>query len=159
MYSLAIARRLNLTDEERENLRLAAILHDVGKIGIEDTILKKISGLDENEYEIIKQHPKTGEEILGHITMLKDVIPGMKYHHERVDGMGYPDGLSKDEIPLIAKIIAVADTFDAITTDRAYRKAVTDDEALRELSAHAGTQFDEEVVRAFTDAYTAGEIR
>ena len=158
-YSMAIARYLDFTDAEMENLRLASILHDVGKIGIEDSVLRKASELDQSEFEKIKVHPELGEEILGHIKMLKKVLPGMRHHHERIDGKGYPDGLKMEEIPIIARIIAVADTFDAMTTNRPYRKALKDDEAALELKHHAGTQFDPIVVEAFNKAYSKGEIK
>ncbi len=158
-YSMAIARYLDFTDAEMENLRLASILHDVGKIGIEDSVLRKASELDQNEFDKIKVHPELGEEILGHIKMLKQILPGMKHHHERLDGNGYPDGLKDEEIPIIARIIAVADTFDAMTTDRPYREALKGDEAAMELRNHAGTQFDPIVVEAFIKAYDKGEIK
>lgn len=158
-YSMAIARYLDFPDLEMENLRLASILHDVGKIGIEDSVLKKASELDQLEFEKIKVHPELGEEILGHIKMLKQVLPGMKHHHERFDGKGYPDGLKEEEIPIIARIISVADTFDAMTTNRPYRKALKDNEAALELRQYAGTQFDPIVVEAFIKAYNKGEIK
>jgi len=158
-YSLVIAHHMNLTEDEKENLKLAAILHDIGKIGVEDSILRKESELDNDEYDKIKRHPEFGEEILGHITMLKKVIPGMKHHHERPDGSGYPNGLLTGEIPTVAKIIAVADTFDAITTDRPYRKAKSREEALSEIVSKAGSQLDREVVDVFVKAYRSGEIK
>ena len=158
-YSMAIARYLDFSDTEMENLRLASILHDVGKIGIEDSVLRKASELDQAEFDKIKVHPALGEEILGHIKMLKQILPGMKHHHERLDGKGYPDGLKDGEIPMIARIIAVADTFDAMTTDRPYREALKGDDAAMELKKHAGTQFDPQIVEAFIKAYDRGEIK
>ncbi|NPA40379.1 MAG: HD domain-containing protein [Thermodesulfobacteria bacterium] len=148
-YSMAIGEEMGLDKKQLELLQLSAILHDIGKIGIKDEILLKRTKLTKEEYEIIKKHPVYGEEILKHIKQMKDVIPGVKYHHERPDGKGYPDGLKGDEIPLIAKIIAVADTFDAMTTDRPYRKGLPLEEAINELKRCSGTQFDPEVVKAF----------
>lgn len=158
-YSMILADYFNISGDERESLRLASALHDVGKIGVEDSILKKDSQLNIDEFEKMKNHPMVGEEILGHIKKLENALPAMKYHHERVDGKGYPEGLSGDEIPLLAKIIAVSDTFDAITTDRPYRRALSDEEAIEELKSNAGTQFDEEVVKAFIESYESGKIK
>jgi HD-GYP domain-containing protein (c-di-GMP phosphodiesterase class II) len=157
-YSLAIGKYLDLMDDEIERLRLAAILHDIGKIGVEDRILRKRDKLNNEEYEMIKMHPVWGSEIMGHIKQLKDIIPGMRYHHERIDGKGYPDHLCGNEIPIIAKIISVADTFDAITTERPYQESLSMDVAFKELRASAGTQFDNKVVEAFLKAYEAGDI-
>jgi HD-GYP domain-containing protein (c-di-GMP phosphodiesterase class II) len=156
-YSAAIGRRLPLTARERENLMLAAILHDVGKIGVGDSVLKKEAELDVEEYKVILRHPEIGIEILGHINQLKDVIPGIKFHHERWDGEGYPDRLKDEEIPYIARIIAVADAFDAMTTDRPYRKAKTKKEAAEELRKHAGIQFDIDIVNVFIQVLNSGE--
>jgi HD-GYP domain-containing protein (c-di-GMP phosphodiesterase class II) len=157
-YSMAIGRRLALSPEERENLMLAAILHDIGKIGVEDSVLRKESRLDDEEYEKIAMHPQIGVDILGHIKKLGGVVPGMKSHHERYDGTGYPEHLKGNDIPLIARIIAVADTFDAMTSDRPYRKAKSDQEAIDELVNNAATQFDGDVVEAFIASYRSGEI-
>jgi HD-GYP domain-containing protein (c-di-GMP phosphodiesterase class II) len=157
-YSMAIGRRLSLSSDERENLMLAAILHDIGKIGVEDSVLRKESMLDDEEYRKIALHPQIGADILGHIRKLGGVVPGMKSHHERYDGTGYPERLRGADIPLIGRIIAVADTFDAITSDRPYRKAKSDQEAIGELVSHIGTQFDRQVVEAFIESYKNGEI-
>lgn len=157
-YSMAISRFMALTETEIENLRLAAILHDIGKIGVEDSVLRKNTELDDDEYRKIIRHPEIGVDILGHIKSLEGVIPGMKSHHERIDGKGYPEMIADGDIPLIAKIIAVADTFDAMTTDRPYRSALTDSEAVKELERFAGTQFDPEVVSAFIKSYEKGYI-
>jgi HD-GYP domain-containing protein (c-di-GMP phosphodiesterase class II) len=137
---------------------LAAILHDIGKIGVEDSVLRKESRLDDEEYEKIAMHPQIGVDILGHIKKLGGVVPGMKSHHERYDGTGYPEHLKGNDIPLIARIIAVADTFDAMTSDRPYRKAKSDQEAIDELVNNAATQFDGDVVEAFIASYRSGEI-
>jgi putative nucleotidyltransferase with HDIG domain len=157
-YSMAISRFMDLTEVEIENLRLAAILHDIGKIGVEDSVLRKDGELNDEEYEKIIRHPEIGVDILGHIKRLEGVIPGMKSHHERIDGTGYPEQIKDGDIPLIAKIIAVADTFDAMTTDRPYRSALTDRQAMEELKRFVGTQFDRAVVNAFIKSYEKGYI-
>ncbi len=157
-YSLAIAHHLQLKSSEKRCLKIAAVLHDVGKIGIEDQILRKPGPLSPEEYDTIKRHTNMGVEILEHIRQLRDIIPGVKYHHEQMNGRGYPDGLKGEEMPVIAKIVAVADTYDAMTTDRHYRKALTKGVAMKELKRCAGAQFDREVVEAFVKAYESGEI-
>lgn len=158
-YSIAMAKYLSMTPDEIEKLRLAAILHDIGKIGIIDKILQKEARLDEQEFKIMQSHPSKGSKILNHVKQLKDVTPGVQSHHERVDGKGYPHGLSNNKIPLIARIIAVADTFDAMTTDRPYRKGLSDEAALNELKRCSGSQFDEKIVKSFLKAYNNGEIK
>jgi HD-GYP domain-containing protein (c-di-GMP phosphodiesterase class II) len=150
---------MNLSDEEREHLKIAAILQDIGKIGIEDKILRKKAKLTDDEYTEMKRHPIVGAEIISHIKQLKNVIPGMRYHHERTDGGGYPEGLKGLNIPFIARIISVADTFDAMTTDRPYHAGLDDDAAIAELKRCAGMQFDKDVVDAFLQAYKNGDIR
>jgi hypothetical protein len=148
-YSLAIGRMMGLAGGILENVKLAAILHDIGKIGVGDRILLKGDRLDQNETEAMNRHPEYGAEILGHVGQMKDVIPGVRSHHEKFDGTGYPDGLKGLDIPLIARIIAVADTYDAMTTDRPYRKAMSVQEALNELRKNAGTQLGREIVERF----------
>jgi len=148
-YSLAIGRTMGLSAEEMENLRLAAILHDVGKIGVRDSILLKNGALDKEEAMKMQEHSECGSKILGNVKKLKEVIPGVRGHHEKYDGSGYPDKLKGTEIPRIARIIAVADTFDAMTTDRPYRKALSMDTAIGELKKNIGVQFDSEVVQNF----------
>jgi HD-GYP domain-containing protein (c-di-GMP phosphodiesterase class II) len=152
-YSVAMGLQLGMPADEMETLKLSAILHDIGKIGIRDDILLKPGRLDEHEFEIIKSHPVLGEKILNNIKQLKHIIPGVKHHHERFDGKGYPDGLAGGGIDLIARIIAVADSFDAMVTDRPYRKGLSGDDAFAELRKHSGTQFDPEIVKAFIEAY------
>lgn len=152
-FSLAIGRGMNLSKGELFKLKLAAILHDIGKIGVRDNILLKIGNLSDAEFEIMKKHPVYGEEILKHIKELNNIIPGVRYHHERCDGLGYPDGLTGDEIHIMGKIIAVADAFDAMRTDRPYRKGLSLKMAFEELKTHSGTQFDPDVVNAFFTAY------
>jgi putative nucleotidyltransferase with HDIG domain len=157
-YSLAIGRRMALSKNDMEDLRLAAILHDIGKIGVRDDVLLKRDRLDDEELQKMNMHSAYGAEILGHVRQLKEVIPGVRNHHEKVDGSGYPDGLKDGEIPLPARIIAVADTFDAMTTDRPYRKGLSAETAVEELRKHSGVQFDGEVVEAFIKALGEGEI-
>jgi HD-GYP domain-containing protein (c-di-GMP phosphodiesterase class II) len=158
-FSVAIAQRLNMSDEEVEKIRLSALLHDVGKIGIDDNILKKPAALTDEEYEIMKQHPQKGYKIMSQIPAMKDFLPGMYMHHEMLDGRGYPQGLKGDEIPMMARIVAVADTFDAMTTDRPYSRALKIEEALRLIKGYVGTRYDFYVVEALTAACEEGQIR
>lgn len=157
--SLAIGETLGLGPQEMETLHLVAILHDVGKIGIRDHVLLKEGPLDPEEMAHMQLHPQLGAEILAPIRQLKAVIPAVQYHQERYDGFGYPEGLRGEEIPIAARIIAVADTFDAMTTDRPYRRRFDDEAAVREIHRCAGTQFDPKVVEAFTQAYRSGRIK
>jgi HD-GYP domain-containing protein (c-di-GMP phosphodiesterase class II) len=158
LYSQAIGKSLQLKPSERKWLKITSVLHDIGKIGIEDHILKKPERLSPQEFEMIKRHSEIGAKIVEHIRPLKEIIPGVKYHHEQVNGKGYPDGLMGKDIPALAKIVAVADTYDAMTTDRPYRKAMEKEEALEELKRCSGTQLDKEVVEAFVQAFQRGEI-
>ncbi len=157
-YSLAIGAEMGLEKEEFERLKLGAILHDIGKIGIRDRILLKEGELTQDEFEMIKAHTIYGAEILQHVKKLDVILPCVKYHHEKFDGTGYPERLKGEEIPLIARIIAVADTFDAMTTDRPYRKGLSFEEAIAELKNKAGTQFDPVVVEAFLRAFKKGDL-
>jgi HD-GYP domain-containing protein (c-di-GMP phosphodiesterase class II) len=152
-YSTLIGHELGLSDEEMQRLVFAAILHDIGKIGIRDMILLKTGKLTDEEYAEIKKHPIYGEEILKPIKQLKNIIPGIKQHHERFDGSGYPEGLRKDDIDMIARIISVADTFDAMTTNRPYGYCKTFDETFKEIEQSVGTQLDPDVVAAFMRVY------
>jgi HD-GYP domain-containing protein (c-di-GMP phosphodiesterase class II) len=158
LYSSAIGRCLQLNSMERKSLKFVAVLHDIGKIGIEDQILKKPNRLSSEEFNMIKHHSNMGAEIIEHIRQLREIVPGVKYHHEMIDGKGYPDGLRGESIPLLAKIVAVADTYDAMTTDRPYRKALGKEVAIGELKKCSGTQFDSKVVEAFIEAHQKGEI-
>lgn len=148
-YSLLLADALGLTADEKETLRLAAILHDIGKIGIDDTILKKGGRLTEQERQLMNDHPLTGAKILQHVEEMREVIPGVLHHHEWFDGSGYPEGLAGAQIPLQARIIAIADAFDALTTDRPYRKASNVAEAIRVLELGADSQFDPTLLGIF----------
>jgi len=158
-YAVAVGEVMGLSPEELEHLRLGAILHDVGKIGIDDAVLRKEAGLSEDEYVLMKAHTTIGADLISHVKQLKPVVPAIRHHQERVDGRGYPDGLKGQEIPLAARIIAVVDTFDAMTTDRPYRKRLPDEVALAELQRYAGAQFDPEVVQAFLKAHADGKIK
>lgn len=143
----------------RQRLQIAAVLHDIGKIGVPDDILHKPSKLSAKEWVAMKKHPVTGAEIVTHIKGLRDLIGGIKYHHERYDGKGYPEGLKSDELPFMAKIIAVADTFDAMTSDRPYRKGLPVEVAREEIQRNAAAQFDPYIVAAFLKAFEKGDIK
>jgi HD-GYP domain-containing protein (c-di-GMP phosphodiesterase class II) len=157
-YSVLIAEELKCSEEELRNVRMSSLLHDVGKIGIKDSVLSKPGQLDDAEFAIMKSHPTVGAGILKPVHQLKDVIPGVLNHHERFDGKGYPLGLKGEEIPLMGRIIGVADAFDAMTSDRVYRPRLSDEVALAELKKHSGTQFDSRIVKAFLSAYEKGRI-
>jgi HD-GYP domain-containing protein (c-di-GMP phosphodiesterase class II) len=157
--SLAIAQRLGLSDDECEKIRISGLLHDVGKIGIDDNILKKPAALTDEEYEIMKQHPQKGYKIMSQIPAMKEFLPGMYMHHEMVNGKGYPQGLKGDEIPLMGRIVAVADTFDAMTTDRPYQRAMKFEDAIARIQSFVGTRYDAAVVAAFAEACQEGQIR
>lgn len=154
----AMAKYLPLTEEQKHDLTLAAILHDIGKVGVTDDILNKKGVLSVEEMEIIRGHPVVGAAIVGHIKRLQQIIPAIKYHHEHFDGSGYPEGLAGEEIPLLSRIIAVADTYDAIIHDRSYHRGLSKSAAVAEIAEHAGTQFDPNVVAAFAKALDNGEI-
>ncbi len=149
-YSEALARAINLPEAEIEQISLGALLHDVGKIGIPENVLRKTSNLSDDEWRIMKQHPVIGaEKVLRPNPVLRELIPIVKYHHERIDGKGYPEGLKGDEIPLSARIVAIADTFHALVSDRPYRKGMPLDKACEILMDGAGIQWDEDLVRKF----------
>ena len=156
-YSLLIGKEMGLSEEELEILRNAAYLHDLGKIGIKDEILLKPGPLNEEERNIIKKHPVLTVEILQPLNIRKEEIEATLYHHERVDGKGYPKGLKGDEIPLYAKILAVADAYSAMISERPYRKKMSKEEAIETLKKNAGTQFDKEVVEWFLKAISKKE--
>ncbi|HEX8493080.1 MAG TPA: HD domain-containing phosphohydrolase [Pyrinomonadaceae bacterium] len=158
-FSVAIAQGMDLTDEEIEKIRISALLHDVGKIGIDDNILKKPAALTDHEFEIMKGHPQKGFKIMSQIPAMREFLPGMYMHHEMIDGNGYPQGLKGDEIPLMARIVSVADTFDAMTTDRPYQKAMSLEAAVARIKSLVGTRYDEQVVASLVAAYESGQIR
>jgi HD-GYP domain-containing protein (c-di-GMP phosphodiesterase class II) len=157
-FSLAIAERLDLPEDETEKLRISALLHDVGKIGIDDNILKKPAALTDEEFQVMKQHPQKGFKIMSQIPAMRDFLPGMYMHHEMIDGKGYPQGLKGDEIPMQARIVSVADTFDAMTTDRPYQKGMSLEDALARIKTFVGTRYDSVVVGALVEACESGQI-
>jgi HD-GYP domain-containing protein (c-di-GMP phosphodiesterase class II) len=158
-YARTIAQFMDFSEEEIEKVYLAGLLHDVGKIGIQDRILQKPAALTDEEYEIMKTHPERGYKIMKEIQQLADVVPGMRYHHENWDGTGYPFGLKGEQIPLIARIVAVADTFDAMTTDRPYQRRMPTEKAVERIVMLSGRRFDPRVVQAFVQAYEQGALQ
>ncbi len=156
-WAVGIAEEMGCSQEELDTLSFAGHLHDIGKIGIRDQILMKPGKLTREEYEIIKTHPVIGAEIVGHLGLLTEEKAIIRHHHERWDGKGYPDGLSGKDIPQLSRILAVADTYDAITSRRPYREAKAADFAKNEIQKNAGTQFDPAVVEAFVSYFTNRE--
>jgi len=150
-YSKSIGQRMKLDKHDIEDLKRSALLHDIGKIGIPDMVLNKQTKLTDDEYAVIKSHPEQGAAILKHIKALKHLVPAVYHHHEQFDGDGYPDGVKGSTIPLHARIIAIADTFDAMTSNRSYRKALSFRTALSELERNRGIQFDPEIADVFID--------
>jgi diguanylate cyclase (GGDEF)-like protein len=148
-----MARQLELPDAEIDRIRVAALLHDVGKVAVPDAILDKPAALTSAEWRSVVQHPRIGQVILEHAAALRDAVPIILHHHERYGGHGYPYGLRANEIPLGARIVAIADAYDAMTHDRPYKRAMSHDAAIAELRLHAGTQFDPELVVLFCDLY------
>jgi response regulator RpfG family c-di-GMP phosphodiesterase len=158
-YSLALARAIGLDRKECRLLDLAAQLHDMGKIAVPDAILHKPSKLTPEEFDIVKQHPGTAERILAPVVRNRTVLAAIRGHHERMDGGGYPDGLRGNQIPLLARLIAIPDCFDALTTSRAYRAAMSLEEAVGILRAGAGTHFDPDFLRAFLPLVEREEVK
>ena len=158
-YSLLIAKQMNLPATFMETLQISAQLHDVGKIGIEDHILKKPGALTAEEFEVMKTHTTKGANILRPVTQLAEMLPGIELHHEALDGRGYPYGLQGDQIPLLARVIAVGDTFDALTTNRPYQTAHTPEQALQIIKNLAGKRLDPTAVEALLAVYARGEIK
>ena len=150
-YSVLIGKKLGLSEEELKTLRIGGLFHDIGKIGIPDRILLKTEKLTDDEYSEIKNHPSIGAHILGASSIFNNIIPIVKHHHERFDGRGYPSGLKGEEIPYMARIAALADTFDAMTSRRSYRNALELDVVLAEIERCKGTQFDPELADVFLD--------
>jgi HD-GYP domain-containing protein (c-di-GMP phosphodiesterase class II) len=155
-YSVLLATEIGLPKDEIERIRIAAQLHDVGKIGIEDRILKKPGKLTPEEYEIMKTHTTKGANILRPVEKLRDMLPGIELHHESLDGTGYPHGLKGDQIPIMARVITVADTFDAITTSRPYQKAMPPAYAIERIESFAGVRYDAQIVAALRSAFERG---
>ncbi len=150
---VALARQLQLSEPEIDRLRVAALLHDVGKVAMPEDILEKPSALTSSEWRTVVQHPRIGQVILEQAAALKDAVPIILHHHERYAGHGYPYGLRANEIPLGARIVAIADAYDAMINDRPYKRAIGHDQAIAELRRHAGTQFDPDLVELFCDLY------
>jgi HD-GYP domain-containing protein (c-di-GMP phosphodiesterase class II) len=150
-YGIALSRRIDPALVERPTLGYGFFLHDIGKVGIPESILRKAGPLDDAEWDVMRTHPILGAQIVTPIPFLRDAVRLIRHHHERFDGNGYPDGLRGEEIPLEARIFSVADSFDAMTSDRPYRASMQIDRALDEIRAGAGTQFDPDVVRAFVE--------
>ena len=150
-YAVALARAVGLSERELEIVRMAGILHDIGKIGVPDKVLNKRSSLNKLEFNSILSHPEKGQRILKPLHSLMGVRKVVLYHHERYDGKGYPHGLEGEQIPIYARIMSIADTYDAMTTTRPYRKALTKSEAIRELKDKAGQMWDPELVKIFVN--------
>ncbi|MFQ3651501.1 MAG: HD-GYP domain-containing protein, partial [Gemmataceae bacterium] len=148
-YCLALGTAIGLDRKQLARLRLAAQLHDIGKVAVPDAILNKPGRLSPEEFAVVKLHPVTGERILAPIVRNQEVLAAIRGHHERMDGSGYPDGLKGEEIPLLARLIAIPDCFDAVTTSRAYRGALAIETALEILRNGAGTHFDPHLIEAF----------
>ncbi|HEU0049102.1 MAG TPA: HD-GYP domain-containing protein, partial [Nitrososphaera sp.] len=157
-YSIILARKMGLDEEMIRTIQISAQLHDVGKIGVDDKVLKKPGFLTPEEFEVMKQHPVKGANIMKSIEQMREMVPGMKYHHEQWDGNGYPDRLKGENIPLIARIISVADTFDAMTTNRPYQKAMNLEFTLQKIRENVGIKYDPRVVEALMHAVDSGDI-
>jgi putative nucleotidyltransferase with HDIG domain len=158
-YAVLIAKEMNMPESFIETLRISALLHDVGKIGIEDRILKKPGALTPEEFEIMKTHTTKGANILRPVKQLREMLPGIELHHEALDGRGYPYGLKGDQVPMLARIIAVADTFDAVTTNRPYQTAHDPLDALRIINSLVGKRLDPQCVAALNTVFGRGDIR
>ncbi|MCO5141711.1 MAG: HD-GYP domain-containing protein [Oligoflexia bacterium] len=152
-FSVQLAEELKLSEMEIREIELSALFHDIGKIGIPDNVLLKPARLTRAEFEIMKSHPVRSGKILEKVSTLRNLVPGIKHHHERYDGFGYPDGLKGENIPLYARIILIADTFDAMTSTRPYRLALDKEVAFEELRKCSGTQFDPVLVEAFIQSF------
>ncbi len=158
-YSILIAQQIGLPAADLEKIRISALLHDVGKIGVDDRVLKKPGALTAEEFELMKQHPLKGANIMRPVAQLKEMLPGIELHHEHIDGGGYPHGLHGNDIPLMARIISVADTLDAMTTNRPYQTAMDLEFAMNRILTLANTKFDPAVVEALERVVRAGKIR
>lgn len=159
IYAAQLAEKLGLTEDEVMNIRIIALLHDIGKIGVPDSVLKKAGRLDKDEFALMKQHTVVGSEILKDINMIPGIDIGTRYHHERYDGTGYPEGLKGENIPYVARIIAVADSYDAMTSNRVYRDHLTNEQVMSELKKGEGTQFDPVIVKLMEQLLNDGVIK
>jgi len=157
-YAMSIAKAYGCSQNEIVKLNVSGNLHDIGKIGIPDNILLKPGMLTDEEYKIIKKHPVIGSNIVGHFGMWADEQRIIRHHHERFDGKGYPDGLKGEEIPLLSRILSVADVYDALTTDRSYRRKMPDHVAVKIIKKNAGSQFDPNVAGIFLNVHNRGKL-
>jgi putative nucleotidyltransferase with HDIG domain len=153
----AVARRLGWSEQRLASLRIGGPLHDIGKLAVSDEVLRKEGRLDEGELAQIREHPKIGARILLRMAALREAIPYVLYHHERWDGHGYPSGKAGEEIPVEARVLAIADAYDAMTSDRPYRRALTRAEALAEVERCSGTQFDPAIAHIFLELFAEAE--
>jgi putative nucleotidyltransferase with HDIG domain len=153
-----VARRLGWSAEQLATLRIGGPLHDIGKLAVSDEVLQKEGRLDPEEIDQIREHPKIGARILLRMAALREAIPYVLYHHERWDGQGYPSGKAGEEIPVEARVLAVADAFDAMTSDRPYRQALSREDALAEVERCAGTQFDPKIASVFLEVFAEAEL-
>ena len=158
-YSVILAEAMDLPEEEVYKIRISALLHDVGKIGVDDRVLKKPGELTPEEFELMKQHPVKGANIIRPVAKLREMLPGIELHHESMNGAGYPYGLKGDEIPLMARIIAVADTLDAMTTNRPYQAAMDLEVAIERVRSLTPKKFDPAVADALYRAVEQGKLR
>jgi HD-GYP domain-containing protein (c-di-GMP phosphodiesterase class II) len=158
-YAVLLAKQLGLPKKEIYEVHISSLFHDIGKIGIEDKILRKPAALTDEEYTVMKQHPNKGFQMLSKIKAMKDILPGIRHHHERWDGTGYPTGMKGEQIPMAARIVAVADSFDAMTTNRPYQKAMPFEKAIARLFELSDRAYDRRVVTAFSEAYKAGVFK
>jgi putative nucleotidyltransferase with HDIG domain len=157
-YAATLADEVGLDEDQRQNLLFGAVLHDVGYLGVPEEILRMPNGITEEQLAELRRHPLIGAKILKDIPFLKKATDAVRHHHENYDGSGYPDGLAGDHIPLIARIVAVVDAFDAITTDRRYRKASSKEEAVEEIRKNRGKQFDPAIADAFIRLVENGRL-
>jgi HD-GYP domain-containing protein (c-di-GMP phosphodiesterase class II) len=158
-YAVMVGQQLGLTELELDKLRISALLHDVGKIGVDDNVLKKPGKLTPEEFGLMKQHPLKGANIMRPVAQLKEMLPGIELHHEHMDGCGYPHGFRGEQIPMMARIIAVVDTLDAMTTNRPYQSGMDLEFAMNKIVALAGTKFDPAVVDALECVVRDKKIR
>jgi len=157
-YSNLIAERLTFSKEEKNELQIATFLHDIGKVGVSNQYIFKETTLTDEEWAIVKQHPEKGVDLVEPLRVSQFILNVIRYHHERIDGKGYPDGLKGDAIPIAARVVGLADSYDAMTTDRPYRLALSRDAVIRELRTNSGTQFDPKIVEIFLGILKKGDV-